>query len=59
MMLEESMMKMCRTKLNVEKVQDRMRIKNAGKTLGEKIEEYIQKKPKKNVAKQIDDSFYN
>lgn len=49
----------CRTKLNVEKVQDRMRIKNAGKTLGEKIEEYIQKKPKKNVAKQIDDSFYN
>ena len=31
----------CRTKLNVEKVQDRIRIRDQGKTLGEKIEEFI------------------
>jgi hypothetical protein len=31
----------CRTKLNVEKVTERMRKLNSGETLGEKIETYL------------------
>lgn len=41
----------CRTKLNVEKVTERIRKMTTGETMGEKIETYLQKKPKKNVAK--------
>jgi hypothetical protein len=40
-----------RTKLNQEQVSEKMRLKHTGETLGEKIETYLQKKPKKNVAK--------
>lgn len=40
-----------RTKLNVEKVSERIRKMTTGDTLGENIETYLQKKPKKNVAK--------
>ena len=51
-----------RSKLNVDVTDDRIRKRDDGDTLGEKIEKYLQKdfksKERRNVVKLIDDAFY-
>lgn len=47
-----------RAKINVEENEERMRKKKEGDTLGEKIENYLEKLKKKEVSQLIEDSFY-
>lgn len=47
-----------RTNLNVADNEERMRKKKEGDTLGEKIENYLEKLKKKAVSQLIDDAFY-
>jgi hypothetical protein len=48
-----------RTKINVEENDERMRKKHTGETLGEKIENHLEKKKKQDVSELVADSFYN
>jgi len=48
-----------RTKINVDENDKKMRKKNVGETLGEKIENHIEKKKRQEVSQLIGDSFYN
>jgi hypothetical protein len=47
-----------RTKINVDENDERMRKKKEGDTLGEKIENYLEKLKKKEVSQLIEDAFY-
>ena len=48
-----------RTKINTEENDKKMRMKKVGETLGEKIENHLEKKKKQAVSKLVADSFYN
>lgn len=47
-----------RSKLNIDQNKERMRKKEEGDTLGEKIENVLERIKKKNVSQLIGDSFY-
>ena len=47
-----------RTKINVEENDERMRKLKDGETLGEKIENHLEKKKKQEVTQLVADSFY-